>query len=297
MNALSLVTTDVDVAVRKLRAGGLVAVPTETVYGLAADASNLAAVARIFAVKGRPTGHPLIVHIADADQLDAWSSEPSNLARRLATNGWPGPLTLIVPRSDRVHDAVTGGRSTVGLRVPAHPMTLGLLRSSGLAIAAPSANRFGAVSPTTAQHVLDDLGDMLDPATDAILDGGPGSRARSSTPPSIRPNCCEPVRSRPTMSQRSSSTSLMHPGRRGQAGCSNRTMRRSARSAWSTTPTMPGHFALERQARRSSSSTTISLKRPARSTPNCDRPTLAAPRRSSSYCPQPWGWATRSVTA
>ncbi|MFT4867359.1 MAG: L-threonylcarbamoyladenylate synthase, partial [Ilumatobacter sp.] len=161
MNTPSLVTTDVDVAIRKLRAGGLVAVPTETVYGLAADASNPDAVARIFAVKGRPTGHPLIVHIADTDQLDIWSLEPSDVARRLAATGWPGPLTLIVPRSDRVHDAVTGGRTTVGLRVPAHPLTLELLRSSGLAIAAPSANRFGAVSPTTAQHVLDDLGDML----------------------------------------------------------------------------------------------------------------------------------------
>ena len=173
MNAPSLVTTDVDVAIGKLRAGGVVAVPTETVYGLAADASNPAAVARIFALKGRPIGHPLIVHIADADQLDVWSSDPSSVARQLAANGWPGPLTLIVPRSEQVHDAITGGRTTVGLRVPAHPMTLDLLRSSGLAVAAPSANRFGAVSPTTAQHVLDDLGGVLDPATDAILDGGP----------------------------------------------------------------------------------------------------------------------------
>ncbi len=181
MNPPPLVTTDVDVAIRKLRAGGLVAVPTETVYGLAADASNPDAVARIFAVKGRPTGHPLIVHIADADQLDVWSSEPSDVARRLAAIGWPGPLTLIVPRSNRVHDAVTGGRTTVGLRVPAHAMTLDLLRSSGLAIAAPSANRFGAVSPTTAQHVLDDLGDILDPATDAILDGGPCTVGLEST--------------------------------------------------------------------------------------------------------------------
>ncbi|MFT4617074.1 MAG: L-threonylcarbamoyladenylate synthase, partial [Halioglobus sp.] len=112
-------------------------------------------------------------HIADADQLDVWSSDPSSVARQLAANGWPGPLTLIVPRSEQVHDAITGGRTTVGLRVPAHPMALDLLRSSGLAIAAPSANRFGAVSPTTAQHVLDDLGGVLDPATDAILDGGP----------------------------------------------------------------------------------------------------------------------------
>jgi L-threonylcarbamoyladenylate synthase len=181
MNTPSLVTTNIDVAIRKLRAGGVVAVPTETVYGLAADASNPAAVARIFALKGRPIGHPLIVHIADADQLDVWSSDPSNIARQLATNGWPGPLTLIVPRSERVHDAITGGRTTVGLRVPAHPMTLDLLRTSGLAIAAPSANRFGAVSPTTAQHVLDDLGGLLDPVTDAIVDGGPCTVGLEST--------------------------------------------------------------------------------------------------------------------
>ena len=181
MNTPSLVTTNIDVAIRKLRAGGVVAVPTETVYGLAADASNPAAVARIFALKGRPIGHPLIVHIADADQLDVWSSDPSNIARQLATNGWPGPLTLIVPRSERVHDAITGGRTTVGLRVPAHPMTLDLLRSRGLAIAAPSANRFGAVSPTTAQHVLDDLGGLLDPVTDAIVDGGPCTVGLEST--------------------------------------------------------------------------------------------------------------------
>jgi L-threonylcarbamoyladenylate synthase len=181
MNTPSLVITDVDVAIQKLRAGGLVAVPTETVYGLAADASNPRAVARIFAVKGRPTGHPLIVHIADTDQLDVWSSEPSEVARRLARDGWPGPLTLIVPRSNQALDAVTGGRTTVGLRVPAHPMTLGLLRESGLAIAAPSANRFGAVSPTAAQHVLDDLGDILDPVTDVILDGGPCTVGLEST--------------------------------------------------------------------------------------------------------------------
>lgn len=181
MNTPSLVTTDVDIAIGRLRAGGLVAVPTETVYGLAADASNPEAVARIFATKGRPTGHPLIVHIAGADQLDVWSSQPSDVARRLAASGWPGPLTLIVPRSDRVDDVITGGRATVGLRVPAHPMTLDLLRAGGLAIAAPSANRFGAVSPTTAQHVLDDLGDVLDPATDAILDGGPCTVGLEST--------------------------------------------------------------------------------------------------------------------
>lgn len=178
---MSLVSTDIERAAAVLRAGGLVAVPTETVYGLAADASNPAAVERIFAVKGRPSGHPLIVHIADADELDTWSTEPSPAARRLATLGWPGPLTLIVPRSPIVSDVITGGRDTVGLRVPSHPMIRELLHTSGLGVAAPSANRFGAVSPTTAQHVLDDLGDRLDPARDLILDGGSSAIGLEST--------------------------------------------------------------------------------------------------------------------
>lgn len=166
-------TTDVERAAAAIAAGGLVAIPTETVYGLAADATNPEAVARIFEVKGRPTGHPLIVHLGDVTELDEWSDEPSEDARRLARLAWPGPLTIIVPRSRRVPDAVTGGRDSVGLRVPAHAMTLELIGLCGTGLAAPSANRFGAVSPTTAGHVVDDLADFLDPARDVILDGGP----------------------------------------------------------------------------------------------------------------------------
>ena len=169
----SLLTGDVDRAAAAVRAGGLVAIPTETVYGLAADATDPAAVRRIFEVKGRPADHPLIVHLADADDLDDWAVSPSAAARLLAATTWPGPLTVIVPRAPRVPDVVTGGRPTVGLRVPAHPATRELIRRVGVPLAAPSANRFGAVSPTTAAHVLADLGDRLDPARDVILDGGP----------------------------------------------------------------------------------------------------------------------------
>lgn len=159
---------DVDRALRILRRGGVVAIPTETVYGLAADAGNGAAVARVFAIKGRPRNHPLIVHLASADQLGAWS-RPSDDALVLADACWPGPLTMILPRSPLAIDAVTGGRDTVGIRVPAHPLTSQLLGEFGGGLAAPSANRFGAVSPTTAAHVAADLGDDVD----FILDGGP----------------------------------------------------------------------------------------------------------------------------
>lgn len=168
---LNVITTEVDRAADAIRAGGLVAIPTETVYGLAADARNAAAVRRIFEVKGRPGDHPLIVHLASAAEVDDWTGEVSDAARRLIGAAWPGPLTVVVPRSDRVLDEVTGGRDTVGLRVPAHPLTLDLIERTG-PLAAPSANRFGSVSPTTAQHVLDDLGERLDPGRDVILDGG-----------------------------------------------------------------------------------------------------------------------------
>jgi L-threonylcarbamoyladenylate synthase len=168
-----LVTTDVERAAAAILAGGLVAMPTETVYGLAADATDPAAVARIFEVKRRPADHPLIVHLASADQLDSWASAVPDCARLLVDAAWPGPLTVIVPRAAHVLDGVTGGHATVGLRVPAHPMALELLERVGVGLAAPSANRFGAVSPTTAQHVLHDLGDRLDPRRDVILDGGP----------------------------------------------------------------------------------------------------------------------------
>ncbi|UJR79985.1 L-threonylcarbamoyladenylate synthase [Sandaracinus amylolyticus] len=160
---------DVDTAATLLREGKLVAIPTETVYGLGADAEQPDAVARIFAAKGRPTSHPLIVHLRSADALDeGWAANVPPAARRLADVLWPGPLTLILQRGPRALDAVTGGLSTVGLRVPAHPLARALLdRVAG--IAAPSANRFGSVSPTTAEHVQRDLGDRID----AVLDGGP----------------------------------------------------------------------------------------------------------------------------
>lgn len=165
------------IAVAALRAGQLVALPTETVYGLGADASNPEAVAEIFRVKGRPTNHPLIVHLADASVMGEWAAEVSTEAQSLADAFWPGPLTLLVRRSGSVGDWVTGGRDTVGLRVPGDEVALELLRAFGGGIAAPSANRFGKVSPTTAAHVVADLG--ADVAV--VLDGGVCSVGVEST--------------------------------------------------------------------------------------------------------------------
>jgi L-threonylcarbamoyladenylate synthase len=167
-----LLTTDLARASETLRAGGLVGLPTETVYGLAADAESPAAVARIFAVKGRPADHPLIVHLRGVEQLDGWACRVPPYARRLAEALWPGPLTLVLPRTPRAGDHVTGGQATVGLRAPAHPIARELLAATNLALAAPSANRFGRVSPTTAEHVVAELGRFLDPARDVVLDGG-----------------------------------------------------------------------------------------------------------------------------
>lgn len=161
------ITDDIDAAVRRLRAGGLVAFPTETVYGLGADAAHPAAVRRIFAVKGRPADHPLIVHIGDAGMLSAWARDIPLAALRLAERFWPGPLTLILRRGQAPLE-VTGGQDSVGLRVPGHPVALDLLRRFGGGIAAPSANRFGRVSPTRAEHVLDEFGETVD----LILAGG-----------------------------------------------------------------------------------------------------------------------------
>ncbi len=155
-------------AVEILRAGGVVAFPTETVYGLGADASNPAAVARIYALKGRPSDHPVIVHLAAASQLRDWALDPSPQALRLADKLWPGPLTLVVRRAPHVPDAVTGGQDTVGLRVPAHPLAQALLHAFGGGVAAPSANRFGRVSATTAQHVREEFGREVH----CVLDGG-----------------------------------------------------------------------------------------------------------------------------
>jgi L-threonylcarbamoyladenylate synthase len=162
-------------AAARLKAGDLVAFPTETVYGLGADASNSKAVARIYSVKGRPSDHPLIVHIASMDRMGDWASDVPEYAIALARSFWPGPMTLVVRRSRLAADFVTGGQDTVGVRVPNHPVALGLLeafaRIGGSGVAAPSANRFGKVSPTTPKAVLDELSDYL-ADDDLILDGG-----------------------------------------------------------------------------------------------------------------------------
>ena len=171
-------TQDFTQAVELLQAGELVAFPTETVYGLGADAANPEAVARLFAAKGRPADHPLIVHLPGAGYLERWARDIPAIAWELAEAFWPGPLTLILKRAAEVPDAVTGGQETVGLRMPAHPLALGLLRAFALAgggrgglcgIAAPSANRFGRISPTEAAHVHQELG----AAVALVLDGGP----------------------------------------------------------------------------------------------------------------------------
>ena len=164
-------------AIDVLQRGGLVAFPTETVYGLGADASNPAAVRRIFEVKGRPAAHPVIVHLADAVQIANWASEVPEAARRLARRYWPGPLTMVLRRSAAASDVVTGGQDTVALRVPSHPVALQLLARFGGGIAAPSANRHGRVSATTADHVRREFG----PAVDCVLDGGAAQVGIEST--------------------------------------------------------------------------------------------------------------------
>jgi len=155
--------------------GGLVAFPTETVYGLGADACNETAVSRIYSVKGRPADHPLIVHVASMDLLGDWAADVPAYAIALARDYWPGPMTLVVTRSELAADFITGGQDTVGVRVPNHPIALGLLEAfasaGGKGVAAPSANRFGNVSPTTARAVNDELSDYLG-MSDVILDGG-----------------------------------------------------------------------------------------------------------------------------
>jgi L-threonylcarbamoyladenylate synthase len=160
-----------------LQSGGLVALPTETVYGLAANALDSAAVARIFAAKERPSWDPVIVHVADAAMAEQLVAQIPASARALIAAFWPGPLTLLLPRSAAVPDIVTAGRPLVGVRMPAHPVAIEVIRRAGLALAAPSANLFGHVSPTTAAHVLDDL----DGRIDAVLDAGPTARGVEST--------------------------------------------------------------------------------------------------------------------
>jgi L-threonylcarbamoyladenylate synthase len=171
-------------AAQLLKDGGLVALPTETVYGLGADATNSSAVARIYKVKGRPTDHPLIVHIYSMQSLGDWADEIPSYAISLARDFWPGPMTLVLKRSILAEDFVTGGQPTVGLRVPDHAVALALLSAfekiGGQGIAAPSANRFGHVSPTTAQAVQEELGEYLE-SKDQILDGGPSAVGVEST--------------------------------------------------------------------------------------------------------------------
>jgi L-threonylcarbamoyladenylate synthase len=163
-------------AASKLKSGNLVAFPTETVYGLGADATNKEAVDRIYKVKGRPAGHPLIVHISSINQMDKWAKDIPEYGVKLARIFWPGPMTLILPRTDLAKDFITGGQDNVGIRIPSHTVALALLKEfedlGGLGVAAPSANRFGAVSPTTATAVEIELADYLS-ENDQILDGGP----------------------------------------------------------------------------------------------------------------------------
>ena len=168
---------DIDKAVAILRRGGLVAFPTETVYGLGADADNPDAIAKLYAAKGRPAGHPVIVHLADVSQLGRWARDVPPAASLLAAKFWPGPLTLILRRGPGVNDAVTGGQDTVGLRIPSHPVAHALLAKFGGGVAAPSANRFGRVSATTAQHVKQEFGDAID----LVLEGGPSEIGIEST--------------------------------------------------------------------------------------------------------------------
>lgn len=161
--------TAIDRAAALLRAGEVVGMPTETVYGLGANAFDTAAVAKIFAAKGRPQDNPLIVHIADPDALKQVSKNIPESAKRLAEAFWPGPLTMVLPRADSIPDAVTAGLPTVGVRLPSHPIARALIRQAGVPVAAPSANRSGRPSTTTAAHVLEDMGGRIP----AVLEGGP----------------------------------------------------------------------------------------------------------------------------
>ena len=178
-------------AAQILRAGGLVAFPTETVYGLGADASSEQAIRKLYSVKRRPAEHPVIVHFVSAENAFAWASQVPEAARRLAERFWPGPLTLILKRSELARDFVTGGQDTVGLRVPSHPVARELLSLFDSGVAAPSANRFGLVSPTTAAHVRDDLGKDVD----LVLEGGPSEVGIESTIVDL--SALEPVLLRP----------------------------------------------------------------------------------------------------
>jgi L-threonylcarbamoyladenylate synthase len=169
--------TEIERAVETLREGGLVVFPTETVYGLGANASNPAAVRKIFEVKGRPENHPVIVHLDNQRYLHRWVSSVPPAAERLAAMFWPGPLTLILPKGENVNEVVTGGQDSIGVRIPSHPMAQQLLTAFGGGIAAPSANRYGRLSPTKPEHVRDELGDAIH----VLLDGGDATIGLEST--------------------------------------------------------------------------------------------------------------------
>ena len=169
--------SEIDECVKALRAGSVIGIPTETVYGLAAIATNSSAINLVFTIKERPTSHPLILHIADVSMLDDWATNISSEARALCKKFWPGPLTLILHKSDKVLTEVTGGRDTVAIRCPNHSVTTKLLKKLNDAVVAPSANKFGKVSPTTAQHVVNDLGSDIS----IVLDGGDCSIGLEST--------------------------------------------------------------------------------------------------------------------
>ncbi|MGY4515001.1 L-threonylcarbamoyladenylate synthase [Lysobacter sp. HA18] len=202
---------DIERAVEVLRAGGLVAFPTETVYGLGANARDAEAVSKIFAAKGRPADHPLIVHIASAQALPRWASQVPDAAMKLAAAFWPGPLAMVLSRAAGVPDAVTGGLDTVALRVPRHPVALALLRAFDGGLAAPSANRYGRVSPTRAAHVREELGERVD----MVLDGGACEVGIESTIVDLSGD--KPVLLRPgavtiEMLERALGTSVRHAG-------------------------------------------------------------------------------------
>jgi L-threonylcarbamoyladenylate synthase len=176
---------DIIRSAHSLRQGALICIPTETVYGLAADAENEEAVSRIYSVKGRPTNHPLIVHFESLEYMDRWAKNIPNYAIKLAQEYWPGPMTLILERSHLAKDFITGGQDTIALRVPAHTKTQAFLKEfhklDGNGVAAPSANRFGSVSPTNAESVKSELGNYLNPEKDLIVDGGQCSVGIEST--------------------------------------------------------------------------------------------------------------------
>lgn len=185
------ITTDLDLTVQLLKAGAIVAFPTETVYGLGADATNPAAIQQVFAAKGRPADHPLIVHIGTIEQLTLWAKDIPATALQLAQQFWPGPLTLILNKQPQVSSLITGGQDTIAIRMPQHPLALQLLQRFGSALVGPSANRYGRVSPTTAQHVANDLG----AAVAAILDGDQCSVGIESTIVDLTGNTTKILRS------------------------------------------------------------------------------------------------------